>query len=157
MGKKGLVVNIVVVGIVAIILIVILRGFSEADDTVFILEETTFEEKEVSLSEYKTKMIVPIIEKDSYGVRFGDIIFYPELDQFYIPLIAADVDDEEYEITVREHFGGRYVDVFRTGVKSELYYSYENLFWFRDGYTGTYFVEILLEGSVIERMKIEQD
>ncbi len=157
MGKKGLVVNIVVIGIVAIILIVIVRGFGKNGDTIFILDSETMEEKEVFLSEYKTKVFIPIVEKDSYEVRFGEIVFFPELDQFYIPLIASEIEDQTYEVTVREQFGNQYAEVYRTGVKSELYYSYENVFWFRNGYKGTYIVEILLDGQVIERMNIEQE
>jgi hypothetical protein len=156
MDKNRLILNIVVIGVVSIILIIIARGFSNNGEGTFIFVEATEMEQEVPVDEYEAIIIVPIVEKDSYEVRFGDIIYYPELEEFYIPLIASEIESRDYVVTVIEEFGGRKVKVYRTGVKEELYHSYENVFWFRDGYTKDYFVEVTYDGAVIEKIKIEQ-
>lgn len=153
--KKGLIINAALVTVVATILYIVGLSYGklEVGAYVYIPEDDI----EIHEPEYPYEVLVSTTELDTYGVRISQIIYYEEFNEVSMALISSQAADEEYQVRLYDYLSNQETPIVRTGVKTQLYHTFENLYIFLDeSYNGTLVLEVTnSENEVIERVRFE--
>jgi len=152
MRNRGLMVNTALVSLLAIVLFIV--GLSYSNNTVgnYILLPDGSEVKE---PDYEYVVLQSSTDVDSYGIRFTDALYYESINQMSIVLISSQSTKDARNIRVYDFDTNLEKTVERTGLKTQLYHTFENLYlMIEEGYSGTLIIEVSdLNNQILERVR----
>ena len=152
MRNRGLMVNTALVSLLAVILFIV--GLSYSNNRVgnyILLPDGT----EVSEPDYVYEVLQSSTEIDAYGIRFTDALYYKSINQLSIVLISSQSTDEARNIRVYDFDTNLEKTVERTGLKTQLYHTFENLYcMIEEGYSGILIIEVSdVNDQILERVR----
>ena len=152
MRNRGLMVNTALVSLLAVILFIV--GLSYSNNRVgnyILLPDGT----EVSEPDYVYEVLQSSTEIDAYGIRFTDALYYKSINQLSIVLISSQSTDEARNIRVYDFDTNLEKTVERTGLKTQLYHTFENLYcMIEEGYSGILIIEVSdINNQILERVR----
>lgn len=153
MKGKGLLIKATFVLVVAIMIFIVNLSYGNVEVGASVLLPDGSESVDSSYVPMELRSTTTV---DSYGVRFGDVNYYSDLNQISVTVFGAKgTDDEEYSIRVYDFLSQKELGVIRTGAKSKLYHTYENIYTYLDeDYSGTLMIEVIKGEKVMERISI---
>jgi len=149
---KGLLINATLVIVFAIIIYIIGLSYGNVEVGAYVLLPDGSEAYD---SSYDYEVLRSTTEIDSYGVRFGDVLYYSSLSELSVVMISSKAsEDNQYVVRVYDLDSREELPIVKTGLKSQLYHSYENIYFYvEDGYTGTMVIEVSTdERTILERV-----
>lgn len=154
MKRKGLIINAALVTVVATILYIVGLSYGKLEVGAYVLLP---DGSELHESEYSYEVLYSTTELDSYGVRVSEVIYYEEFNEVSLALISSQAADEEYRVRLYDYLSNQETPVIRTGVKQQLYHSFENIYVYLDeSYSGMLVLEVANSNNeVIERVRFK--
>ena len=153
MRRRGLLINVTLIIVAAIIFYIVSLSYDNVEVGASVLLPDGSEQQETA---HDYKILRSSTEVDSYGVRFSDVIYFNELGEVSVSLISSQAsDDDRYIIRMYDFVTQQEIPIIRTGMKSQLYHGYENIYSYVDAnYQGAIVVEVLTtDNKILERIK----